>query len=387
MIWIGDWIDYVFRRPLPSELGYLRWGLHRMCTTDDVETCRAVDRSYHFKIKLVASMFADEVSFPASTNFQHTLEDLNTRLVDTFSRSTEIEKLFLDQKQNIENEISSQNREMLRIFELAGISDCYAEEFDWEGDDDMLKINFGGKNVEIQRSCLTKPAIGWNLFSCLFEKKWDRYHARDKTGRIYVDLKEEWMRPLIDYLKYNRIANNPINSVDVFLRKTIQAFSLDKKLVLTEFVPSVPWIGLESSKIFSRVLGSITGNECRRASVDAFPCIPTFFQHVYSTVRRFSKSGSLDADIRFKPILCLWGSFVIFLSWAQRPSVHHVRSFGIETSSSMRFYINDCEKKVNIASDLFPIRFTCNEVDYCINNLSCMQFIPLCTRRQLQNPH
>jgi predicted DNA-binding ArsR family transcriptional regulator len=112
-------------------------------------------------------MFADEVSIPANINFKRTLVDLNRRLLATFSPTTEIEKLFQEQKQKLENTISSQTWEILRIFELAGISNCYAEAFDWEGDDEMLKINFGGKNLEIKRSCLTKPVIGWNLFSCL----------------------------------------------------------------------------------------------------------------------------------------------------------------------------------------------------------------------------
>jgi hypothetical protein len=38
-------------------------------------------------------------------------------------------------------------------------------------DDDVLKINFGGKNLDIKRSVLTKPKFGWNLFSCLFHKR------------------------------------------------------------------------------------------------------------------------------------------------------------------------------------------------------------------------
>jgi hypothetical protein len=73
---------------------------------------------------------------------------------------------------------------------------------DREGNEDILKINFGGRNVDIKRFVLTRPHFGWNRFSCLFHKRWDRFHVRDNKGRIYVDLKEEWIRPLIDYMKY-----------------------------------------------------------------------------------------------------------------------------------------------------------------------------------------
>jgi hypothetical protein len=62
---------------------------------------------------------------------------------------------------------------------------------------------------------LTKPKFGWNLFSRLFEKRWDAFHVRDKNGRIYVDLKEEWMRPLIDSKKYNETGEGPISPISI----------------------------------------------------------------------------------------------------------------------------------------------------------------------------
>jgi hypothetical protein len=38
------------------------------------------------------------------------------------------------------------------------------EGFDWFGDDDLLKLNFGGNSVDIKRSVLTKSKVDWNLF-------------------------------------------------------------------------------------------------------------------------------------------------------------------------------------------------------------------------------
>jgi hypothetical protein len=90
------------------------------------------------------------------------------------------------------------------------------------GEEDILKINFGGKIVDIKRSVLTKPKFGWSLFSCLFEKRWDNYHARDRKGRIYIDLKEEWMRPLLDYFKYKADTGDRILS-SIYLNRTLKA--------------------------------------------------------------------------------------------------------------------------------------------------------------------
>jgi hypothetical protein len=76
-----------------------------------------------------------------------------------------------------------------------------------EGNDDILKINFGGRNMDIKRSTLTKNNIGWNLFSCLFEKRWDGFHVRDREGRIYVDLKGKWLKPVIMCFHQNDVTS------------------------------------------------------------------------------------------------------------------------------------------------------------------------------------
>jgi hypothetical protein len=315
-------------------------------------------------------MFADEVPSPVCINFKHTLTDLSTRVEQTFAGCKEIEILLKEQTKNLKKMLSSQKREISTIFELSGTPNYHKQGFDCKGDNDILKINFGGRNVEIKRSCLTKPAIGWNLFSCLFQKRWDRYHVRDRTGRIYVDLKEEWMRPLIDYMKYSKTTNNPIQSVDVFLRVTMAAFRLDEKLLLGKLVPSVSWVGLESSALFAEIN---TINHFRRDIVGFFPCIPTYFKRIYSSSKSTTKPFSLLTDVRFKPIFCLWKPadgrlYVLILSWTQRPSANIVQSLGVEMSSSMRFDINECGKQVNVVSDLFPIQFTFDGVDYSINN-------------------
>jgi hypothetical protein len=217
--------------------------------------------------------------------------------------------------------------------------------------------------------------IGWNLFSVLFEKRWDRFHVRDRTGRIYVDLKEEWMRPLIDYMKYNKSANNSIKAVDVFLRRTMTLFDFGKKMMLSDLASAVPWVGFESSNLFKEIVISNDGYQTRRVSVNFFPSIPTCFKQIYSSSKSDSKLRSIETDIRFKPIFCLWKAvdgkpFVIFLQWTQRPSsVNYDCVFnGIETSSGEQFETTKPEKEINTVSDLFPIQFKLNEIDYCVNN-------------------
>jgi hypothetical protein len=87
------------------------------------------------------------------------------------------------------------------LFKICGHTGCINKTFDWKGDHDFLEINFAGKHVDIKRSFSSKPMFGRNFFSSLFQKKWDDYHVRDKTGRIYVDFKEEWLKPLLDSWK------------------------------------------------------------------------------------------------------------------------------------------------------------------------------------------
>jgi hypothetical protein len=98
------------------------------------------------------------------------------------------------------------------IFKLTGM-DVTAKDFDMDGDNDLLDINFAGKIVKgIKRSVLTKPPFGWNKFSCLFHKHWEDFHPRDKKGRIYIDIELDWIKPLFEYMKY---CENPIRSVEI----------------------------------------------------------------------------------------------------------------------------------------------------------------------------
>jgi hypothetical protein len=113
-----------------------------------------------------------------------------------------------------------------KIFEISGVIVSDEETFDWKGKKDILKLNFRGTKCDIERQILTKWHYGWNLFACLFTKKWDHYHVRDQEGRIYIDIKYEAVHPLIANLK-----NNPrnINFVsNQLVNRTLQLFNMDK---------------------------------------------------------------------------------------------------------------------------------------------------------------
>jgi hypothetical protein len=147
-----------------------------------------------------------------------------------------IKNSVLFQLGNFKNELEGKEREAQqkrkeltenekKIFEISGVNVSDEEKFDWKGKKDILKLNFRGTKCDIERQILTKWHYGWNLFACLFTKKWDQYHVRDQEGRIYIDIKYESVYPLIANLK-----NNPrtINFVsNQLVNRTLKLFKME----------------------------------------------------------------------------------------------------------------------------------------------------------------
>jgi hypothetical protein len=101
-----------------------------------------------------------------------------------------------------------------KIFEITNDGADVTEIDDLDGDEDILDINFAGSIIrDIKRSFLTKPSFGWNFFSCLFHKRWDPFHPRDREGRIYIDIEEGWISSLLDYMRYSP-CNHPSFAYD-----------------------------------------------------------------------------------------------------------------------------------------------------------------------------
>jgi hypothetical protein len=110
-----------------------------------------------------------------------------------------------------------------------------------------LRLNFRGEHIDIQRSMLTKSKIGWNLFSCLFKKHWDGFHVRDREGRIYIDLKFDGFKSLINCLNLSgtiSISNNHLVYHSLKCFEMLNIFEDAKK----------PWTGLENSQFFSQLI-------------------------------------------------------------------------------------------------------------------------------------
>jgi hypothetical protein len=117
----------------------------------------------------------------------------------------------LDEYERLTLEKKEQLKERWReIFQISETPECDEADFDLEGDDDMLRLSFRGEHVDIQRSKITKSKLGWNLFSCLFKKHWDGFHVRDREGRIYIDLKHDGFKSLLNMMSSGQktISNN-----------------------------------------------------------------------------------------------------------------------------------------------------------------------------------
>jgi hypothetical protein len=61
-----------------------------------------------------------------------------------FERWEESKKYFMDKER------------VLTIYQFSE-TNFTDSSFDWEGDNDLLKLNFGGRNLDIKRCVLSKP--------------------------------------------------------------------------------------------------------------------------------------------------------------------------------------------------------------------------------------
>jgi hypothetical protein len=264
------------------------------------------------------------------------------RVVEMDFRSRE--KLNKELEEELQNDI-------LQILEIGHGSEGLYTEFDAEGDSDFLKLNFGGRNVDIKRSVLTKPHFGWNLFSGLFQKRWDRFHVRDKKGRIYVDMKEEWMRPSIDYMKYSDSSETCLSASNrslVDIMRFFQIFDVDPptdKIVLNGLIES------------SRIRGvHIATDDFRNEIADAcFTVNDSALRYDLKLLYTLTSAEPVvrpipeNLDLRFKSFLILlemkdgYSHAYTVLTNQQMTSQHHVEG---QSSSG-----NICS-----VGDLFPLQ-------------------------------
>ena len=65
-------------------------------------------------------------------------------------------------------------------------------------DDDLVKVNAGGKIVTAKRSTLTQ--IQGTKFEAIISGRWDKKKLRDNHGRIFLDVNPTCFRAIIDHL-------------------------------------------------------------------------------------------------------------------------------------------------------------------------------------------
>jgi hypothetical protein len=252
-----------------------------------------------------------------------------------------------------------------KLTPILAISECTEyqnEEFDWFGDDDLLKLNFGGRNVDIKRSVLTKPKFGWNLFSRLFDKRWDAFHVRDKNGRIYVDLKEEWMRPLIDSMKYNETGEAPISPCNLYLRRSVSLFNESSEFTFPTLKFSINGqvVSGDGAAIFPSLLLAFN---LRNSYWDIYSYLKpqeAQFHLVYSSYFR-TASPPKPMDMRFKTLAYIISTsdqpaftYILFL----RDGESSINGYDYKTGSERTFLPPEQKNISHNLLSVFPIPFT-----------------------------
>jgi hypothetical protein len=245
------------------------------------------------------------------------------------------------------------------VFEVSGCQQEFrAEGFDMEGDNDLLKLNFGGRNFDIKRSVLTKPQFGRNLFSCLFQKRWDRFHVRDKKGRIYVDLNKEWLIPLIEYMKssHEEEVGNRLAASNCFLLGIMKDFRMDNLFSLQFTKSKLSLHGLEDSQL--RTFHSSAGfrADIRGSFLSNHEdCLGVDCNLIYSFSADGKKCKPLapDYDLRFK-------TFLLFIKMNDGQSFSHLHSAN-QTLSVVEPEDTIGTKKVSSVDDFFPVNVSSND--------------------------
>jgi hypothetical protein len=208
----------------------------------------------------------------------------------------ETEKLFIEREEQIVAQKVNLQERVRKIFEIGGET---VNLTDTEGDDDQLKLNLGGNKLDIKRSVLTKPNFGWNLFSCLFP-------CRDKAGRIYVDLKEEWLRPLLNRMIYSNDSQQVKGNV--FFWYAVQGFNYYKEFRFPTF----------------SVYGGMPIPHGFPGSLPSYLNSGEFaFQLISSTKTKLFYENPREIDLRYKALLFIlhndsyngYATYLIFSLW------------------------------------------------------------------------
>eukprot|EP01040_Poterioochromonas_malhamensis_P006129 gene6129-6595_t len=96
---------------------------------------------------------------------------------------------------------------------------------------EKIRINFGGTYYDVMRErLLGDRSIGWNLLSCLFMNRWEKFLFRDKNDRIFFDYEFEWIKPLLCAIQGLPMSLAEITSKSV-TEQLCSDFFINKRLV------------------------------------------------------------------------------------------------------------------------------------------------------------
>ena len=68
-------------------------------------------------------------------------------------------------------------------------------------DSSILKLNVGGKDINVRRSSILPRTSPDSLFSILVSGRWDNHLTKDRNGRIFLDIDPEWIEVVINVLR------------------------------------------------------------------------------------------------------------------------------------------------------------------------------------------
>ena len=68
-------------------------------------------------------------------------------------------------------------------------------------DSSILKLNVGGKDINVRKSSILPRTSPDSLFGILVSGRWDNYLTKDHHGRIFLDIDPEWFEVVINVLR------------------------------------------------------------------------------------------------------------------------------------------------------------------------------------------
>jgi BTB/POZ domain len=87
---------------------------------------------------------------------------------------------------------------------VARVYDLQKQEGLWE-DGPPLELNIGGYNMDVKRATIMHAPD--SMLARLFSGRWDHVLPRDKSGRIFLDLDQKWVKPILQHLYHLSIAD------------------------------------------------------------------------------------------------------------------------------------------------------------------------------------